>query len=352
MKPIAIKSNQPKNFVKISYGVTDRCNYKCRYCFPESNAGRYSWPTDLDLVVDNFSHLMEYYQRQGKDRIELQILGGEPTVWPELAVFIGKLKTRHDFIATIQSNGSRTQRWWIENAASLDKVNLSAHHQQIDLPHFTAVADILYSDGVYVDVSVCMDPLAWDSCLNMIQYFIKHSRYRWYIGTQKIEENDGANLYNTEQLQYLANSIKRYPNILYAIGQRNKFNINRSKIYFDDGSHQKVKHNQVQINGWNHFNNWECNVGIDMLYIDPQGRMSGSCGQSLYGLENKFNIYDQDFKQKFNPEFRTTICQQSGCYCTPETLLTKTLVMGISAAQVHQLRSQTTGLPGNTNSPV
>jgi MoaA/NifB/PqqE/SkfB family radical SAM enzyme len=346
MNPIAIKSNQPNNFVKISYSPTDRCNYKCRYCFPGSNAGKYSWPTDLDLVTDNFSHLFEYYQQNGKDRIELQILGGEPTVWPDLAVFIARLKEKYNFIVSIQSNGSRTHRWWQENAVHFDKVNLSAHHQQIDLQHFTEVADILYSAGVYVDVSVCMDPLAWDRCYDMIEYFKKHSKNRWYIGTQKIEESDRAKLYTTEQLDFLTNSTQRYPNIWYAIQQRSKFNINRSRIYFDNGSNKKVKHNQVQINDWNHFYGWECNVGVDMFYINPLGEMSGSCGQSLYNMDTKYNIYDQDFRTTFNPKLQPTVCKLQGCYCTPETLLTKTLVNGISAAQVHQSRVHTIGSLG------
>jgi MoaA/NifB/PqqE/SkfB family radical SAM enzyme len=334
MIPIAVVSNQPSNFVKISYSPTDVCNYKCRYCFPGSNAGRYSWPKDLKLVVDNFSHLFDQYIKSGKDQIELQILGGEPTLWPELDKFISQLKDRYNFIASVQSNGSRTIRWWQENAQVFDKVNLSAHYKQIDLPHFTLVADTLYDTGVYVDVSVCMDPFAWDECASMIDYFKSNSRRKWYIGTQKIEEADGANLYTPEQLEFLSNSIKRYPSIWYAFNQRKNFNINRSVVQFDNGKSKKVKHNQVQLNDWNHFYGWKCNVGIDMFYINPTGELSGSCGQSLYGLDTKFNIYDQDFKTTFNPKIQPTICKLQGCYCTPETLLTKTLVNGISAAQV------------------
>lgn len=323
MKPIAIQSNQPKNFVKIGYSPTDVCNYKCRYCFPGSNDGLYRWPSNYKLIVDNFKHLFDFYKKNGKDRIELQILGGEPTLWPELSNFIDELKSTHDFVATIQSNGSRTLRWWEENGSAFNRVNLTAHYKEIDLKHFTEVADTLYDIGVYVDVSVCMDPLAWEQCLNMISYFKNNSKRKWYIGTQKIEEVGGVNLYTDEQLEYLSNSIKRYPAIFYAFAMRKNFNINRSKIIFDDKSTKTVKHNQVQINNWNNFYGWDCNVGIDMLYINPIGQMSGSCGHSIYGMDTKFNIYDQDFVETFNPELKTTKCKYLGCYCTPETLMTK-----------------------------
>jgi MoaA/NifB/PqqE/SkfB family radical SAM enzyme len=349
MKPISIKSNTPSNFIKISYSPTDKCNYSCRYCFPGCNAGLHSWPTDLNLIVDNFLHLFEYYRSVGKTQIELQILGGEPTLWPDLDKFIYELKKHASFKATIQSNGSRTMRWWEEHGNVFDKVNLSAHHKQIDLAHFTQVADTLYDLKVYVDVSVCMDPYAWDQCVSMIDYFKKNSRNKWYIGTQKIEESNQENLYTDDQLKFLSKSIKRYPSIWYAFSQRSNFNINRSIVTLDDGTKQKVKHNQVQINNWNHFYGWECNIGIDSLYIDLRGSMSGSCNQSLYGLDTKFNIYDADFKEKFHPFLKPVKCKQLGCYCTPETLLTKTLVKGMSAAQVQKLRSQTIESTGTSN---
>lgn len=323
MKPIAIQSNQPANFVKISYSPTDVCNYKCRYCFPGSNAGLYRWPQNYKQLVENFSHLFDFYKSNGKDRIELQILGGEPTLWPDLANFIKELKSRHDFVATVQTNGSRTLRWWQEQAGSFDRVNLTAHYKEIDLPHFTLVADTLYAIGVYVDVSVCMDPLAWDQCMSMIDYFKQHSKHRWYIGTQKIEEANGENLYTDEQLEFLSSSVKRYPNIFYAFAMRKNFNINRSKVTFDNGKTQTVKHNQVQINKWNNFYNWSCNVGVDMLYINPIGELSGSCGSSVYGISDKFNIYDSKFITDFKPELKPTRCKFLGCYCTPETLMTK-----------------------------
>jgi organic radical activating enzyme len=325
MKPIAIQSNHPNNFVKIGYSPTDVCNYKCRYCFPGSNAGLHRWPTDYNQIVDNFSHLFEFYKSNGKDKIELQILGGEPTLWPELANFIKDLKSRHSFIATVQTNGSRTIRWWQEQTGSFDRVNLSAHHKEIDLAHFTLVADSLYTAGVYVDVSVCMDPLAWNQCISMIDYFKTHSKNKWYIGTQKIEEANGENLYTVEQLEFLSKSIKRYPNIFYAFAMRNNFNINRSQIIFDNGKRKTIKHNQVQINNWNHFYNWNCNVGVDMLYINPIGDLSGSCGNSVYGVSDKFNIYDNNFTTNFNPELKPTRCKLLGCYCTPETLMTKSV---------------------------
>jgi len=142
------------------------------------------------------------------------------------------------------------------------------------------------------------------------------------VGTQKLEGVIGTD-YTSGQLEYLSHSTKRDPSFFYAFRMRKNFSINRSKVIFDDGSTQTVKHNQVQINNWNEFYNWDCHVGLEMFYINPNGKMTGSCGSNLYGLDYTYNIYDTDFAEKFNPELKTTQCPYLGCYCTPETRMTK-----------------------------
>jgi len=324
MKPIKIISNQKKNHIKISYSPTDVCNYTCNYCFPGSNAGKYPYPKNLNLIVDNFSHLFDYYKHNGYETIELQILGGEPTLWPELDEFIIRLKNKHNFIASVQSNGSRTIRWWQEKAQVFNKVTLTAHHKETNLAQFVTIADTLFDTDVYVEVSVCMDSTDWDKCVNMVEYFKRVGRNKWYIGTQKLEGSIGTN-YTQDQLDYLSHSTKRNPSLFYAFRMRKNFSINRSKVIFDNGSTQTVRHNQVQINDWNHFFNWQCHVGLEMFYINPNGKLTGSCGSNIYGLDDTFNIYDIDFKEKFNPELKTTRCPYLGCYCTPETRMTKSI---------------------------
>ncbi len=323
MKPISIVSNQPARFVRISYAPTDVCNFGCRYCFPESHAAKYRWPTNLELTVNNFKHLIAFYLSNGKEEVELQILGGEPTLWPELGAFINAVKTKQTKIS-IQSNGSRTLRWWEEHASLIDRVYLSAHHADINVEHFVNVADMLHSKGVTVDVNVCMDPFAWDQCINLIESF-KQSKYKWFIGTQKIEELDGRNHYTDNQLEFLKDSVKRTPTILQSIkillGNKSR----NSVVHFDNGTKQTVKNNDVAINKWNHFYNWKCSIGLESFYIDPQGYLQGSCGEKLYGKDFLYNIYDTSFERNFMPDFVPATCTKVQCLCAPETLITKKL---------------------------
>jgi MoaA/NifB/PqqE/SkfB family radical SAM enzyme len=322
MKPIRIQSNQPDNFLRVSYTPIDLCNFRCRYCTPDLYAGNSPRPDNLELIIDNFNHLFDYYIANGKTKFELQILGGEPTIWSKLETFINGIKQKHDIIVSIQSNGSRTIRWWEENAKLFDRVYLTAHHKEIDIDHLMSVADLLYDNNVLVDTIVCMDPYAWDKCKSLVEH-LKTSKRTWYIGTQKIEEANKVNVYTDEQLKYLSNSLKRIPNLWYAFKMKNRTFSHSSKIYFDNNKSKRVQHNDVAINQWNYFYNWKCNIGIDSIHITTLGKLQGSCGEKLYNLSEFYNIYDADFIEKFNPGFVPTTCRQLGCYCVPETLLTK-----------------------------
>lgn len=321
MKPVSIVSNQPASFVRISYAPTDVCNFNCRYCFPESHAGNYRWPQDLNLTILNFKHLVDTYRKNKKTNIELQILGGEPTLWPELGTFIRSLKD-YGVEISLQSNGSRTIRWWEEHASLIDRVYLSAHHADINVEHFINVADTLYSKGVTVDANVCMDPFAWDKCVDLIEKF-KSSKHKWFIGTQKIEELDGVNRYTPAQLGFLKDSVKRTPGIVQSIKVLLSNQSRHSVVYFDNGNKQKVKNNDVAINQWNYFYNWKCNIGLESFYIDPRGYIQGSCGEKLYGLDFMFNVNDPDFVKNFNPILTSATCSKVQCLCAPETLITK-----------------------------
>ena len=73
----------------------------------------------------------------------------------------------------------------------------------------------------------------------------------------------------------------------------------------------------------NQFKGWECSLGVNSLTIDRAGNLTGSCRQKLFGLDYYFNINDNNFIEKFNPEIKPVICQKTLCLCDGETVLSK-----------------------------
>jgi len=318
---IRIDSNQPKDLLRIELFLGDKCNYNCWYCFPGSKEGITPWPT-LDSIIDNLSHLIEYYKKTlGKKQILLHIVGGEPTLWRDFGEFTKHFKDKYNAVISMSTNGSRTLRWWDEYGQYFDHVMLSCHHETIDTKHIISVADILYEKNVWANCIVLMDPNHWDKCLNIIEE-LKHSKNQYSISSNEILHSTVN--YTTEQKQYLSNTNKRLPDARYYYECKKSINEDPT-LYFNDGTVKTVSNNYLSLNNYSNFYHWDCNLGVDTLYINKDGSLSGTCNERLYNLDYKFNIYDKDFIAKYNPTITSTTCYQTSCHCAPEQRATKVI---------------------------
>jgi MoaA/NifB/PqqE/SkfB family radical SAM enzyme len=341
MKPIKIVSTQKDNILAIRWNPNNVCNYKCWYCWPGANAGNYQSPTDLDLIIKNFNHMIERYKTKlGKTTIQLSLAGGEPTLWKDLGKFIEAIKKENDIYFTIISNGSRTLRWWKEYGHLIDNAGLSYHISQADPDHMIAVADTLFEYGKKVTVKVLMDRPHWQEGLDVIEYMKKNSKYKWFIttcevfepevstlkGIKVIDENDIQ--LTKEQKGFLKNSLKRLPSIFWFLKNiklifQGHIRLIESIAYLEDGTKIKAKANTYINRGWTSFEGWSCDIGLDNVFIEWTGDIQGACTQKIYGLNYSFNILDKDFVEKFDPEFKSSICSIKNCVCACETQQSK-----------------------------
>ena len=85
--------------------------------------------------------------------------------------------------------------------------------------------------------------------------------------------------------------------------------------------------NYFSMNMLNYYEGWHCNVGVNYLYIDRTGVISGTCKQKLYGLDFYYNLYDKNFLEKYNPNITGVICEQKICMCGGEASLTKNKIL-------------------------
>ena len=328
--PIKIKSTQKANTLEITWDLTNLCNFHCRYCFPHANEGNYRVTTNLDLLVNNFTHLAEQYNTKlGKDQIHLKFGGGEPTLYKDFGELILKLKEKNNLYLGVISNGSRTLRWWQEYGHLIDNANLSFHIAEGDVDHHIAVADTLAKLGKKVTVPVLMDPNRWDDCVAAVERMKSTSKEKWFIEVKTVVDVPGVTIsYTDEQRQYLMKELKRMPSLFWFI-KNIKLLFNgllrryQSIATLTDGSTLKASASGYASRGWNQFIGWNCDIGLDILYIKWTGEIKGSCGQTIYGLDTSFNILDPQFTDNFNPEFKSSICQQQYCNCLPETHTSK-----------------------------
>jgi cyclic pyranopterin phosphate synthase len=109
-------------YLRIS--VTDRCNFRCRYCMPLEGL---PWLPKADILsYEEIAEIVRQLAPLGLRRIRLT--GGEPTIRPELATLVRMLRTvpAVEDIA-LSTNGVRLSALAAELAgAGLDRVNISA----------------------------------------------------------------------------------------------------------------------------------------------------------------------------------------------------------------------------------
>jgi len=320
MNVIKIDSRFPKNLLVLKLMISDVCNYKCWYCFPGSNTGEKRWPNNVTLLKTNLSHLINYYKTElGKDVIRLHIIGGEPTLWPDLGEFAKYFTENFNCKISMSTNASRTLRWWDKYCDYFDDVVLSCHHQDIDVNHVKKVGDLLYKKNISVTGYVMMDPTNWQKCLDIVDD-LKTSKHKWNIHVGEVVDNRLMPL-TTKQKEYFKNPSKRKASFFYNLRTLNYHNKTKDPVvFFNNNTNKVVQKNWLLLNRIMNFEGWTCNIGIDHVFIDKFGKITGGCNNLLYDLNFYYNIYDEDFVEKFKPKLVPTTCQQKVCSSCSEDI--------------------------------
>lgn len=325
MKKIIEIKNSNSRKLNINYDPGNTCNYKCWYCFPDANTGTVGWP-DVDIAKTNMVKLVNYYlENKIVDEVQISILGGEPTLWKDLGEFAKYVKENANKGCKLYllTNGSRTIRWWNEYADYFDSINISIHNEKVDMDHIEELTALLYKKNLCFFADVLMDHKAWDKCLSIVDQLCA-TKHKFMVLAKPIHIH-GETFYTDEQRQYLQVHLKRKPALKTAIKFWKTFNsISSMDVTFENGEVIKTNNEHYFIvNMLHNFQGWQCNLGINFLFIDRYGNLSGTCKQLLYGRDKYYNLNDPNFTIDFSPEIKPVICEQRLCLCAGETAISK-----------------------------
>lgn len=317
---IAVDNDLPHNLIRIEYMLGNLCNYKCHYCFPGSNEGNQPWP-DINIVKKNIKHLLDFYMSNGKNVFHFYIVGGETTLWKHLPEFCEFVKKDYNCIIEVSTNATRKTDWWRNHGKFFDQVDISVHHQYADIDHIVEVADILYEQDICTCVDVLIDPYDYEKCVNIVNT-LKAGKHRWPI-IAKTVHFDGAHRYTDSQLEYFREQVKQYPDMVWYHKTNKKPKVNVS-ITDNNGKIIVVSEDNWLIkNNLNHFKNWKCNLGKDIIKIFSDGRITGNCHQILFGEQKTHMLYSETFIDDFNPAYLPVVCSKDICPCSRETVVKK-----------------------------
>ncbi len=325
MKLIEIK-NYTEDYLYITYNFTTTCNFKCSYCWPYAHDGKYRFP-NLDLICKNFSHLLKTYN---KSDVRLTLSGGEPTLWPELGEFVKYIQKNHNCRITINTNGSRTLRWWKDYADCFDDIQISVHNEFVDIDHTINVLDEIYNRGtIMTGAQVLMDPSNWDRCVDNLNKLVDH-KTPWLVKTMILTDPSTRKImnYSPEQLNFLENSVKKRPpqeyiDLMLNLGKIIESDNTNAEMIFSNGDKKSYSTFEILKNNWNQFTGWSCDIGKERIGIDASGIVAGNCGERI--SDQVFNIHNNDFVDSFtldkiNPK---VICSKEFCDCTSDLKVSK-----------------------------
>lgn len=237
----------------------------------------------------------------------LDIMGGEPTLWPKFQSFCKDLVNSSDKKTSIQftSNGSRTVNYWQKFDAPVDTLGFSFHPEFAKEEHYLKILPILHKK-YNVKVFLMMPPQFFER-IKSFYYAIKDSSLEIDVAIKLIKDNKNGGLisgYNEEHHAFSTNRLWK------------------SKIPVIDTSYSlyngvKFVPQELINTKKDNFEGWKCNVGIDRLSIQSNGDVYGS---TCYITGPYGNIYNND---PINLPKNPIICTKKFCGCGADVAIGK-----------------------------
>lgn len=280
------RANSPRTTKVVEWRLGNACNFDCSFCTPEFKDGtrRYLEYSTYIKLIDNL------IEEDPSKKIWFQINGGEPTLYPKLKELLTYIKSKGGYTSMF-SNGSRTIRWWKELAELnlLDRLYLSYHPEQDkSTDHIIEVNNIMQVTNTLVTIFVTTqnDPVlfqkAVDSQKEIQERAIAISSLKpiTILGINKLQP------YTPEQTELIQKNLyvrsKGWWNIAAKKSQYLKtipFYNSEVTVTYSDQTKKTAGAQFFIESDENSFKDWECDIGINTLFIDVENVYRGQCRQ-------------------------------------------------------------------------
>lgn len=286
-------------FKKITWEMTNYCNYKCSYCNEECNGGSVPLPKDYNHIIE----LVENFRNN--EPLIFDIMGGEPTLWPKFKDFCNALKdtSTSDTHIVFSTNASRTMRWWKTFDASVSDLGLSFHPEQASVDHFLDVikeVQLKYNTTVYI---MC-PPTGYEKSIELFNKIKENQFVVRAMLKPAMDWGSGGKGYVKGYSEKLLKTISK-SNYKHKDCKRSTI----SQTLYYNGKESNVR--KLINDQLNQFKGWSCKLGQDYLYIKADGSIQGAaCGIKGSLLGN----LDTGYELKTEP----VICTRNFCGCAAD----------------------------------
>lgn len=282
-------TNDAPTTCSVAWEISNKCNYSCWYCPEYLHSGTSGWP-DFQKTLDFFNVLS-----QKNEYVHVSILGGEPTLWPELGKFLEKMP--ENIFADIVTNGSRTMGWWekIKPYLTRHRVILSFHADTAKEEHILSVAKLLKSSDIVCYILFLLDP-KHEKRLNAFAEVLKENEITYTFKALFPKFGDVVMDYTEEQKNTIVNNAFVSDNAFQKIYRPREIIIN------DD---IKIPPAKLMVEKLNNFFGFSCMVGSKRFHINPEQEIfAGSCRMVKLGTLSNYKLLT-----------KPVICKRTSCTC-------------------------------------
>ena len=276
------------------------CNYSCSYCSDFHRDGSQRWPTDWAPYIK----LIEELKERNK-YLYVEVLGGEPTVWPKFQDFVDTISSDNVFVE-YSTNASRTLRYWEKFRSQRAFVFLSWHYEEADDDHFYKVAEIMQHKAS-VSIPLMILPNNFERAKVL---FERLKGLKVEITPKFVRKS----IHGTEYFKYTDEQREW-------ITSNNYFNMKDfgldwtfpRNLHFDGEpmAFMKVLDKELHL-----FKGFTCTAGMKRLMVEPDGnilrctkRVGGSLGNLLTG---EYTLPDKPI-----------VCDYTACPCKLDAIVEK-----------------------------
>lgn len=289
MQLVAVKNHKylTDNTVGVQWRIGNQCSWKCSYCPSGVNSGSQPFPkiADAKSFIDK---LHKKYTAKNKI-VNFSLVGGEPTEWNELPVFLQACKNA-GFSTDLMTNAAPELSWWEQHKFLFSTVTISYHADKSNFKHVRSVCEILKSGFANVHVKIMMLPEKFDELEDVYHRF---QQYKIPVTMGIIYRDYGRNKnpydYTTEQLEKITQS-----NTVVIDHVRPSTVIDKDK----PGEDIAVNPVEKQLKQQNNYKGMLCYAGVEQLIVNWDGSITGSW---CYALGKIGHIVDKELTLPTEP---------------------------------------------------
>jgi MoaA/NifB/PqqE/SkfB family radical SAM enzyme len=246
--------------------------------------------------------------RERNGSVFLEILGGEPTLWPKLPQFIDAV-LHDDLVIELNTNGSRTLRFWEDFPAGNHIINFSWHSKEVDTEHLVKVVEIMKSKA-YVFVTFLLTSENFEQTKEAIAAFQNLGVELELRPARLTITQPELYPFTTEQLEYIKAYTQDWSKINTPAWKKKKC---PSELIVDG---TPVNWHKVTMDKENVYTGWKCTAGMNRFTITPAGDIN-KCFHNVGGtIGNVFTGYTL-------PTMPVTCTYQKACHCKLDAIVDK-----------------------------